>query len=380
MTLTVRVLDAITDLPEARWDGLLDPSATPFVQWAFLEALESSGCASPRHGWRPRHLTLWRDEALIAAAPAYAKSDWEGDFARDWNWASHAALYGVRYYPRLLITVPITPVPGRRILVAPGEDRASSTAALIAGARALATEERLSSVHVLYAQPDELPHLEAAGMVGRVDFQAHWFNRGYKDPADWLARGLDAKKRHLVRKERALPAKQGITLRTVRGEEISSARETWGRAVHGLYQATLDKMGWGRPWLNAAFFLRIFERMPEHLEVVEARREGRLIAGAFNVAAGGHLYGRYWGCHEEHDSLHFNVCLHHSIDDCIARGIEVFEGGAGGQHKLHRGFSLAATHGAHMFLDARLHRDLGRAIALETAARMLELTLEKRSS
>lgn len=369
--VSCRVVDRIAEVPQAAWDALStgDPRATPFTCWTFLDALEQTGCAVPARGWRARHLTLWRGQELVAAAPAYAKSNHEGDFARDWVWAEPLRRAGVNYYPRLQITVPITPVTGRRMLVARGEDRADMVRRLLDGARDVAKREDMSSVHVLFALPEELGDLEAAGMARRMDFQAHWFNDGYRDPADWLTRALNAKSRHQMKRERALPASQGIRIRTVRGEEIAADRERWGREAWGFYHATTSKMMWSRPWLTEGFFRRIFERMPGPLELVVAERGGARIAGAFNVQSGDRLYGRYWGAHEEHDSLHFNVCFHHSIDDCIARGLQVFEGGAGGEHKLHKGFDVAATHSTHQFLERRIDTEIRRFLAMETAAR-----------
>jgi predicted N-acyltransferase len=370
----LRVLDAIDAVPRAAWDRLLDPLANPFMSWTFLAALEGAGCAAPARGWRPRHLTLWRDAELVAAAPAYLKHDHEGDFARDWIWSGAVERAGVRYYPRLFITVPITPVPGRRLLVAPGEDRRALSALLLEGAKRVAREDQASSAHVLFAAPDELDDLAAARMALRLDFQAHWFNHGYRDSADFLARGLDAKQRRNARVERSRPATQGITIRTVRGAELAADRERWGRLAYTFYQATIEKMRWGRPWLNRGFYEHVFRDMPGPLELVVAERGGRAIAGAFNVQHGDRLFGRYWGCLEEHDLLHFNVCLHHSIDDCIARGLAVFEGGAGGEHKLHRGFDMAATHSGHWFADSRIHRQIGEHLAADRAARAEELT------
>jgi len=371
---TFRVLDAVGAVTRAAWDALLDPLANPFVSWTFLDALETSGCAGPSHGWRPRHLTLWRDESLVAAAPAYLKFDHEGDFARDWVWSSAIERAGVRYFPRLLITVPITPVPGRRFLVAPGEDRAAAVKLLVEGAQRLARDERASSVHVLYALDEEAEALTAQGLASRVDFQAHWVNRGYTSTDDFLTRGLDSKQRRNARVERARPPAQGITIRTVRGAELAADRDRWGRLAHSFYHATVDGMRWGRPWLNAELFARIFHDQPEPLELVVATRAGRDIAGAFNVHHEGRLFGRYWGAHEHHDVLHFNVCLHHSIDDCIARGIQVFEGGAGGSHKLLRGFDLSPTFGGHWFANARINKEIAAFLAEERRARADELS------
>lgn len=370
---TFRVHDAIATLPRTAWDALLDDDANPFVSWTFLDALEQSGCAGPRRGWRPRHLTLWRGAELVAAAPAYLKQDHEGDFARDWVWANAIERAGVPYYPRLFITVPVTPVPGRRLLVARGEERAALTAQLLEGAKRLAVDEGASSVHVLFAHVSELAELEAAGLVPRIDVQAHWFNHGYASSADFLQRGLDSKQRRNARIERAAPLAQGIAIRTVRGEELLGDRQHWGRVAFGFYHSTIEKMRWGRPWLNEELFARIFHDMAEPLELVVAERAGQPIAGAFNVQHRDRLFGRYWGCHEEHDLLHFNVCLHHSIDDCIARGLAVFEGGAGGEHKLHRGFDMAATHSAHWFVQSEIHRQIGDFLDTERRGRADEL-------
>ena len=375
--MTLRVVDAIGAVARESWDALLgpsDPQANPFVSWTFLDALETSGCAGPGHGWQARHLLLWDGDRLIAAAPAYLKYDHEGDFARDWVWSGAVERAGVRYFPRLLITVPITPVRGRRILVGDGVDRAEATRVLLEGAKRLARDEKASSVHVLFAHEDELQHLAAVGLGLRMDFQAHWVNHDYDTTDDFLMHGLDSKQRRNARVERAKPGPQGIEIRTIRGAELAGDRDRMGKLAHSFYHATISKMRWGRPWLNGAFYARIFHDMPESLELVVATRAGKPIAGAFNVQHGDRLFGRYWGCLEEHDVLHFNVCLHHSIDDCIARGIRVFEGGAGGEHKLLRGFDLAPTYSAHWFVNQRINKEIIGFLDEERRARAEELS------
>jgi predicted N-acyltransferase len=367
----LRILDSISDVPAAQWDALFghEPSAaTPFVRHAFLEALEASGCATPRTGWTPRHLTLWRGERLVAASPAYARAGSEGDFSRDWHWASAAAEAGIPYYPKLLLAVPFTPVTGRRFLVAQGEDRAAAAAALLAGAAALAEEERLRSVHVLFQAPDEAAAAEAAGFAPRVDFQYHWVNAGYRTPEEFLAR-FSSKRRNALKRERASPARQGIAIRTVRGAELGADPKGWAREMFSLHESTVDRMAWGMRWVNEAFYRRVLSTMPEDLQIVEARRGGALLGAAFNLASATRLYGRYWGCREQVPFLHFNVCLYHSVDACIAAGLEAFEGGAGGEHKLSRGFEPALTHSAHLFLDARLDAPIRRHLALEVRER-----------
>ncbi len=376
MPSQLKIKGAISDVPREAWDALVthDAEANAFMQWAFLEALEHSGCASPRAGWKPKHLTFWRSGQLVAAAPGYIRTDSDGDFSRDWGWADAAQRAGIRYYPKYLITVPFTPVTGRRILVAAGEPRAPWVAAVVKAANELAREERLSSVHVLFPTEREAAELGDAGLATRQSIQFHWHNRGYATYPDFLA-AMDAKRRHQARREAAAAATQGITIRTIRGDELAADAALWGRTAGALHRHTVDKLVWGRHWLNQAFYDRIFARMPGPLEVVAAFREGQVVAGAFNVASGTRLFGRYWGCFEEHPFLHFNVCLYHSVADCIARGLQVFEGGAGGEHKLSRGFDPTETHSAHAFRDPRLDSAIRDYLARETRARVQELEL-----
>lgn len=369
--LALRVLEAISEVPAGAWDALIahEPAAAgPFVRHAFLDALEQSGSASARTGWRPRHLTLWRGGELVAAAPAYLRHGSEGDFSRDWEWAAAAERAGLGYYPKLLLAVPFTPATGRRLLVTAGEPRGPAAAALLAGARALAEEEGCRSVHVLFAPEDEAAPLAGAGLAERIDFQYHWRNAGYRTPEEFLAR-FGSKRRNALRRERATPARQGIALRTVRGGELAAEATTWADAMFELHRRSVDRMAWGMRWVNRGFYRRVLAAMPEALEIVEARRGGALVAAAFNAASPERLYGRYWGCREEHPFLHFNVCLYHSVDECIRRGLVAFEGGAGGDHKLVRGFEPALTRSAHLFLDRRLDAPLRRHLAEEVRAR-----------
>jgi predicted N-acyltransferase len=370
LNVEIRVHDAIAEIPQPAWDALLDARATPFLRWHWLEALEHSGCATAKTGWRPCHLSLWRGEELIAAAPAYLKEDSDGDFSRDWGWAQGVERAGIRYYPKLTLTVPFTPCTGRRILVREGEDRAECVAALLVGARELARRVGGSSLHVLYPLAEEALELEAAGLARRVSYQYHWRNSGYASFDDFLSR-FDAKKRHQAKRERAEAAKQGLSLRTLREDDLRRHPHQWADAAYDLHRSTVDKLMWGRRWINRAFYRRVVEHMPENVELVVAERagDGKLVAGAFNVASPTHLYGRYWGCFEEHRFLHFNVCMYHSIDQCIRRGLQVFEGGAGGEHKIPRGFEPAETYSSHLFLDARLDRPIRDHIAREADER-----------
>jgi predicted N-acyltransferase len=366
----IRVYDAIAKVPERAWDALADGRETPFVRWAWLEALETSGCATAATGWQPCHLTLWRGDELVAAAPAYIKEDSDGDFSRDWGWADAAMRARIPYYPKLVLTVPFTPCTGRRVLVRAGEDRAELTEMLVGGALEVAKQAGLSSVHALFPLPEEARQLEAAGLARRVSYQYHWRNDGYRTFDDFLAR-FDSKKRNQAKRERASVAQHGLALRTLREAELREAPKQWADAAYELHRSTVDKLMWGRRWINRAFYRRVVERMPEQLELVVAERQsdGKLVAGAFNVASKTHLYGRYWGCFEEYRFLHFNVCMYHSIEECIRRGVQVFEGGAGGEHKIPRGFEPSETFSSHLFLDERLDRPIREFIAREADER-----------
>ncbi len=370
--LSVSVHGAISEIPAAEWDALLahEPArASPFLRHAFLAAVEESGSASPRTGWRPRHLAVRRGGRLVAAAPAYERASSDGDFSRDWEWAAASRHAGLAWYPKLSLTVPFTPATGRRVLVAAGEDRRAAVEAVVGAARRLARDEGIAGVQVLFPDGDEARELEASGLALRVDFQYHWRNEGYRTMDEFLAR-FPSKRRNAIRRERAAPATQGIAIRTVRGDELGRDPAAWARDVHRLHRASTDRMAWGMRWVNLGFYERVLRGMPDAVEVVEARREGKLVAMAFNVASSEALYGRYWGNVEDHPFLHFNVALYHSIEECIRRGVSRFEGGAGGEHKLARGFEPAETWSAHLLLDRRLDAAVRRHVEAERAERL----------
>ena len=350
----LRVHRAISDIPEAAWNALVDPEAAPFLEWAWLDALEASGSVAPDSGWEPRHLALWRGHRLVAAAPAYLKSDSSGEFVFDFSWATASERAGVPYYPKLVIAAPLTPATGRRFLVAPGEDRTARTLELAHGALELSHEERLSSVHVLFPTEAEALALEPLGFAIRHGVQYHFLNEGYRTPEDVLQR-FTSKRRNQLRRERRAPTHQGLEIRVLRGDTLAEAdpKETFR-----LYASTVDKFAWGRRYLTARFFARVLERFRHRVELVHARAGDRVVAGAFNLSSDQVLYGRYWGCFEEHPFLHFNVCLYAGMDEVVRRGLLRFEPGAGGEHKLVRGFTPSLTYSAH----ALFHRGLDRAV------------------
>ncbi|MBL8601310.1 MAG: GNAT family N-acetyltransferase [Myxococcales bacterium] len=370
--LRFKVLRAISAVSPDEWARLhaADAEATPFQKFAWLDALERSGAASPARGWHPFHLTAWRGETLVGAAPAYLREDSSGEFVFDFQWAKAAARAGIAYYPKLLIAVPFTPATGRRVLVDPREDREAVTRSLLAWAVGEAQALGLSSVHMLFPTEDELGWALGEGAMHRAGVQFHWQNPGYARYDDFLAR-FDAKRRHQLRREARAPHEQGLTLRTRRNDALSVDDAD---RVHTLYCTTVDKFAWGQRYLNRAFFADVLGRFREHLELVEALDgDGRVIASAFNVASETHLYGRYWGCFEERPFLHFNVCYYHSIGECIARGVKVFEGGAGGEHKVARGFEPCETRSAHWVFHRGLRGAIDDFVSRERAAIRAEL-------
>lgn len=395
--LSVRIIRGIGEISEGDWNRLLALDAAdecdrggdpPFCDHRFLSALEQSGCATAERGFLPCHFLLYRGTELVAAAPAYIKGDSDGDFSRDWDWAAAAERASLPYYPKLIFALPFTPVTGRRFLFRPGLDAAEREAGyslLLAAARRFCQEHGIASLHVLFPTAAQVEVLRRHGLASRVAFQYHFHNPGYRHPDEFYAR-FSSKRRNALRRERAAPQSQGIALRTLRGETIGQQPQHFADLAHALHSSTVEKLVWGRRWLNQGFYRRFFASYPDAVQLVLAERQGSVIAGAFNVAAGygspdsaaaglatvaplRRLWGRYWGCFEEHPFLHFNVCYYHSIDVCITDRVAIFEGGAGGEHKIARGFEPSETYSAHLFFHPRLDLALRRHLEQEQAAR-----------
>ena len=365
------ILSSISEVPAAEWDALFAHErerASPFVRHAFLAATEESGSASPRTGWVPRHVTLREGGRLVAAAPAWARPESHGDFGRDMEMAVAAERAGHQWYPKLVVGIPFTPSTGRRFLVAAGEDRALRVGQLAGAARALCEAEGISGIQVLFADADEARELEGAGFALRVDFQFHWRNDGYESFDQFLLR-FSSRRRNTIKREVAEPARRGIAIRTVTGEELARDPARWAHDCFGLHRASVDRLAWGVRFVNVAFYEQLLSTMPDAVQVVEARREGRLIAMALNLTTATRLHGRYWGAIEDHPFLHFNVALYHSIGECVRRGVAAFEPGAGGEHKLSRGFDPVEVWSALLLLDSRLDAAVRKYLEAETPQR-----------
>jgi hypothetical protein len=363
MSIDLRVHPHLRDIPEATWDALDGVRAAPFLSHAFLTALESTGCVGGDTGWLPHHLGFWEGDRLIAAAPAYLKSNSEGEFVFDWAWASAAERARIRYYPKLIVAVPFTPATASRFLVADPADRARLLPVLAGVLRKLVDTMKLSSAHVLFPTEPEAAALGEAGMARRYGVQFHWQNAGYATFEDYLSR-FSSKRRNQIRRERREMDKQGITITTERGRFAPEVVD----AMYGFYTTTVDKFRWGRHYLNRAFFEEICVKLAGRVELVLAREGSKILGGAFNLAGESALYGRYWGATEERPFMHFNVCFYHSIDQCIERKLSVFEPGAGGEHKLVRGFEPTITHSAHHLAHPGLDRAVREFLEREREA------------
>lgn len=354
MTTTLRILESVTDVPKAEWDSLLNDRSSPFMEWEWLACLEESGSVGADSGWIPRPFALYEDGKLVAVAPAYVKLHSEGEFVFDWSWADVAHRMGLDYYPKLVLAVPFTPATGERILVREGFPREDVIRAFGDAAAELTKELSMSGAHALFVREDEASALKKAGYEERLGIQFHFKNEGMRTFEEFLTK-LPSKKRTQLRRERAQPARDGLTLSTLQPDELT--REV-AREMHALYLTTVDKFVYGRRYLNARFFELVAERFRDRLAWVVARRtedgRERIVASAFNVKKNGVLYGRYWGTHVDLPFLHFNVCFYHGIDECIREGLHTFEPGAGGEHKRVRGFRPTLTRSVHRLHDARL--------------------------
>jgi predicted N-acyltransferase len=374
--MELRTHRSMREFQEAEWDALLAPDFVPHMRWAFLDALEATGCVRPEVGWLPQHISLHRDGKLLAVAPAYVKGNSEGEFVFDHSWARFSQEnLASEYYPKLILASPFTPATGPRLLCAEGTDQAELHAALAQGLAQLIEKAGLSGGHVLFLREESAAHLEQVGLCRRYGVQYHWRNAGYVTFDDFLSR-FNAKRRHQIRRERREMADRGIVLEVRAGDELGSELIDH---VYEFYANTVDKHFYGRRYLNRAFFHEICARMPKQIAVVLAREAGakQPLACAFNLISDRALFGRYWGAREERPFLHFNVCYYEGVELAIQRGLGCFEPGAGGEHKHARGFESTLTHSVHYLRDPRLRAPVERFLAQERAAIVEHLDTEK---
>ncbi|QWD78693.1 GNAT family N-acetyltransferase [Polynucleobacter sp. MWH-Svant-W18] len=346
----LEILDQLSSLSASEWNALTGQDTGPFTKYEFLSTLEETGCVGGNTGWQTAHLVLRHHGRLVAAMPLYLKQHSYGEFVFDWSWAQAYEQYGMQYFPKALCAIPFTPVPGTRILTAAGEDNEVLHQKIIEGLKALVIHNELSSAHVLFATEAELQALQQQGFMLRDSVQFHWHNQEFKNFEEFLA-ALTMKRRKNIRRERELVAKEGISFRHIPGR--SSTDQDW-EFFYSCYENTyLDHQS--SPYLNEAFFKLWAERMPENLHLILAQREGRPIAASLLVVdkEASKAFGRYWGAVEHVPNLHFETAYYQAIEYCITEGIQIFEGGAQGEHKMARGFLPTTIQSAHYIADPK---------------------------
>ena len=363
----IRTHASIRELGEAAYRALLDERTPPFLRFEWLDALERTGCVVPKRGWLPIHLGIYEKGELIAAAPAYVKGNSEGEFVFDHSWARYAeSEVGIAYYPKLIVAVPFTPATGPRLLVRPGTSRGPLVAVFCRALAALCSEGKLSSAHVLFPGKEEAEAYAEQGLLARHGLQYHWHNPGYATFEEFLGR-FASKKRNQIRRERRELAERGVVLDVLSDKTLGPEHADF---IYDFYVATVDKFPWGRRYLNRAFFEQVCSSMPEALHVVAASdgAGGRRLGGAFNLLGRERLFGRYWGALADVPFLHFNVCFYKGIEEAILRKLGGFEPGAGGEHKVARGFEPTVTHSVHHLADRRLRDAVSRHLVVERSA------------
>ena len=346
----ISVLGRLADIDAGEWDACACPEGSdrpvdPFTTHRFLNTLERSGSVGPGTGWQPQYLAARANGELIAVAPLYAKSHSQGEYVFDHNWAHAFEQAGGHYYPKLQIAVPFTPATGRRFLTKPGWE-ATGTAALTQGAVQLARNNDVSSLHITFCTEDEVAAGEKMGLLHRTGQQFHWSNAEHTDFDAFLAT-LSARKRKNIRRERAQAQAFGGDIKMLTGDEITP--EHWD-AFWVFYQDTGARK-WGTPYLTRAFFDEIHHSMRDDLALCLAMINNMPIAGALNFIGRETLFGRYWGCTQDHPCLHFELCYYQAIDFAIKNKLKRVEAGAQGSHKLARGYLPVATHSLHWMAD-----------------------------
>ena len=372
MNAEIGILDGMAQIPAAEWDAIACPESTtgrpidPFTTHRFLLALDISKSTGKGTGWQPKPLILRQNGQLVAAMPLYVKSHSQGEYIFDHGWAEALERAGGRYYPKLQVAVPFTPATGRRFLGAPHHRDALLDAAI-----SITRQNQLSSLHITFCTEAEAMALAGRhGVLHRVTQQFHWENRNYSDFDGFLA-DLSSRKRKMIRKERETAGKPGLTIRALTGDQIKPA--DWD-AMWRFYQDTGGRK-WGTPYLTRAFFDQLHATMRNDVLLVLAFNGSVAVAGALNFIGRDTLYGRYWGCSEDHPCLHFELCYYQAIDWAIAHGLARVEAGAQGEHKLARGYLPVGVHSLHWIADPGFREAVSRYLDSERRAVSQEIEI-----
>ena len=356
-------LDSINKVKAADWNALF-PADYPFSRYEFLQALELGGSVGSSSsgrdtGWLVRHFVIWQEEQLIAAIPAYIKMHSYGEYLFDWSFAEAYQNYGLDYYPKLLLAIPFTPAEGPRLGLAAGLDKTQLLQWLQQGVDQLQQAMPLSHLQCLYAAPDDQQAFHDSGFIERFDMQFLWSNQGFQHFDDFLA-VLTARKRKQIRKERSAVTEQGVQLKTLTGAELDA---TFWQQFYGFYCDTYQKRSRHNGYLTADTFRRWGRTMADQIVVFAAFVDEKMVAASLCFQSETTLYGRYWGSEQDFNFLHFECCYYSGIDYCIKQGLQFFDAGAQGEHKLQRGFAPVLRHGFYRFTEKAQHKAINEAIA-----------------
>lgn len=354
MEIEAQFLTSMGEIPAREWNGITGVDY-PFGRHEFLYGLEKTGCVTAESGWQPCHLVLRQGQVAIAVMPLYLKSHSYGEYVFDWSWADAWQRSGLRYYPKLVSAIPFTPATGPRLSIAEGFSQETLWPAALRAIQQLAGQQDISSWHLLFPERDVSCRLLEAGLHQRTATQFHWFNEGYGSFEDFLA-GFSSRKRKTLKRERTRVKEQGLVLETLSGSDIGE-RE-W-QQFYRFYQLTYAKRSGHGGYLNRAFFTETAAGMGEQAVMVLAYLDRQAVAGALYFRSSDTLYGRYWGCEQEFDCLHFEACYYQGIEFCIANKLQRFDPGAQGEHKIQRGFRPTPTWSNHWIADTGLSAAVG---------------------
>lgn len=370
--LTISIFNKIDKIGANKWNALANPHGTsfdPFLSYEFLSALEDSGCVGANTGWQPVYLSAQQNNQLVGLLPLYLKHHSYGEYIFDHLFADAYERAGGQYYPKLLGAIPFTPVTGRRILVRDEDDREGIETLLLKAARELGAQNQLSSLHLNFIDTNLYGLLaERDDFALRISQQFHFFNRGYRDFADFLS-GLNSAKRKNLRKER-LQAQKSVKIEQLQGDKLT---ETYWDQFFRFYMDTASRK-WGQPYLNREFFSLLHDRLRQHCLLILAKKKDETIAASLHLIGDNALYGRYWGCSEYIPNLHFELCYYQAIDYALAHGLTRVEAGAQGGHKLLRGYEPVPIYSAHQFFDPAFARIAGQYLEQERRDMQTELT------
>ena len=371
--MKIEFLDTIERIDKNDWNKLVRKKY-PFLNYEFLKALEITKCVSPEEGWTPLHIVVSEKDIVLAIMPLYVKTDSQGEFIFDWSWADAYYRNGLEYYPKLVSSIPFTPASGPRLVIADERRSEEIIKAVSSALKKISEDNNFSSVHILLAEREEIDLYSNEDFSLRTSYSFHWFNKEYKSFDNFLE-DMTSRQRKNIKKERTKISQQGIKMKKISGHEIT---EDMLEIFYKFYQVTYLKRGM-RGYLNLEFFKKIVNKMPESILMVLAQNSsGEYVAGALNFYDEEKLYGRYWGCLEEYDSLHFETCYYQGIEFCIKEKLKSFDPGVQGEHKIKRGFCPIETFSAHWIKDVRFKEAIDDFLSRERV-HILEYNQDRKS-